>query len=100
MNEHVLQIISASFELLQSPLGPGWVMRITGIARNIQHRALPFRARVGDQGVEGLTVASAGDRFDGFLRRIPDAGDRLYVGYASATIPTAIVYQPSGPPVA
>jgi hypothetical protein len=97
------EIISVRFEALDRPVGPGWVIRISGIARHIQHVALPFMARVGEQSVQGLAVTAEGDKFEGFLERIPHAGDRLYVGYGTADLPTDIVYEPDvarPPPIA
>ena len=101
MANETLNVLSASFEMLLRPLGPGWVMRVSGRARNLEPRALPFVARVGAQMVEGMAISSDGDRFEGFLRHEPAEGDRLFVGYLKPDLSTAITYQPgSGPAVA
>lgn len=89
----MLKIISARFKSLGKPLGPGWIMNISVEARGIKIVNTPFKARIGEQDVQGLTIASGGDRFEGFLRRVPRQGDRLYVGYGSANMPTQIVYK-------
>jgi hypothetical protein len=99
MKNETVDVLSASFEVLQRPLGPGWVMRISGRARNLQARALPFVARVGTQRVEGMAITSAGDGFEGFLRRVPAPGERLFVGYLNADLSTSITYQPGVGPV-
>jgi hypothetical protein len=94
-------ILSGEFQLLGRPLGPGWVMRISGRAQNLLHRALPFVARVGEQPVEVLSFNFEGDRYEGFLRRVPNVGDRLFVGYDAPTVETAITFKGGvGPPVA
>lgn len=102
MTDDGFRILSARFEPMESLTETRWVMRMMGISQNIVHRAIPFTARIGEQGVDRLTVSSEGDRFEGFLGRVPNAGDRLYVGYGSPTIPTPIVYDPgeTRPPVA
>jgi hypothetical protein len=87
-------ILSARFEALPQPVGPGWVMRVTAKARNIQHIAFPFVARVADQKVDFLYVNFAGDVFEGYLLHTPRPGDRLFVGYAEANTPTSIIFQP------
>jgi hypothetical protein len=97
--ESELTILDAKFEPLPVPKATGWVMRISGSARKIQHRALAFVARVESQPVEALSVNAAGDRFEGYLRRIPSPGDRLYVGYATADIKTQIAFRPEVGPV-
>jgi GH25 family lysozyme M1 (1,4-beta-N-acetylmuramidase) len=89
-----LEILSARFETLPAPLGPGWVMRITATARNIRRIAYPFEARVAQQPVDFLCVGLKGDLFEGYLRQIPHPGDRLFVGYLQANVPTSVVYQP------
>lgn len=94
-------ILSARFESLARPSGPGWVMRITATARGIHHVAFPFTARMADQRVEFLCVNFAGDLFEGYLRQIPRLGDRLFVGYSDANTPTSIVFQGTvGPSIA
>jgi len=102
MVEKVYGISSAVFEPLERPIGPGWRVRVSVTAQNIEHIALPFRARVGGQPVEMLAVTAAGDRFEGYLTSLPQPGDRLFVGYGLASIPTAIVYRrpETRPPVA
>jgi hypothetical protein len=92
MIDKVYNITSAVFEPLERPIGPGWRVHVSVTAQNIQHIALPFRARVGGQPLEMLTVTAAGDRFDGYLSGLPQTGDRLFVGYGLASIPTDIVY--------
>lgn len=88
-----IDVTSARFELLRHPVGPGWVMRVTGAAKYILHRAAPFVARVGDQRLEGVGINSEGSAFEGYLSRIPQPGDRLHVGYSTATIPTAFAFR-------
>lgn len=84
-------ILTAEFEPLAQPL-EGYVMRISGTARNYQFRAMPFLARLGDQQIESLTWNLRGDRFAGYLRRMPNSGDRLFVGYGVANQPTPITF--------
>jgi GH25 family lysozyme M1 (1,4-beta-N-acetylmuramidase)/V8-like Glu-specific endopeptidase len=86
-------ILSGRFESLSEPLGPGWVMRITVNARNIQRIAFPFMARVAEQPVDFLCLSVKGDLFEGYLRQNPRPGDRLFVGYVKAEVPTQVVYQ-------
>jgi hypothetical protein len=95
-------ILSARFDTLSEPVGPGWVMRITAKARNIRLRAYPFMARVANQRVDFLCIGLNGDLFEGYLRQTPRPGDRLFVGYVKADVATSIVYQPGdvGPSVA
>lgn len=102
MNEPLLQIISARFERMERPVGPGWVMRLSVVTQKIKHVALPFTARVGNQRVRQLGVTAEGDRFEGYLERVPRPGDRLYVGYGKPDKPTNVIYQAEGarPPVA
>ena len=99
MRNDTFDVLSASVEMLPRPLGPGWVMRVSGRARNLQPRALPFVARVGAQMVDGLAINSAGDQFEGFLRRVPAPGERLFVGYLNPNLSTPITYQPGPGPV-
>ena len=93
-------ILTAEFETLPSGFGHGWTMRISGTARKIEYTSTPFLARVGRTKVEALTWNFAGDRFVGYLRRIPNSGDRLFVGYGAANQPTNITFHPTGPAVA
>jgi GH25 family lysozyme M1 (1,4-beta-N-acetylmuramidase)/V8-like Glu-specific endopeptidase len=88
-------ILSGRFESLAQPLGPGWVMRITATARDIQRIAFPFVARVAEQPVDFVCVSVRGDLFEGYLRKRPSPGDRLFVGYIKADVPTSIVYEPA-----
>jgi hypothetical protein len=88
-------ILSGRFEALAQPLGPGWVMRITANARDIRRIAFPFAARVAEQPVDFVCVSVRGDLFEGYLRKMPSPGDRLFVGYIKADVPTSIVYQPA-----
>src|SRR5260370_1760635 len=85
-------ILSGRFETLAQPLGPGWVMRITATARDIQRIAFPFVARVAESPVDFVCVSVRGDLFEGYLRERPRPGDRLFVGYIKADVPTSIVY--------
>jgi len=87
-------ILSARFDPLPQPLGPGWVMRVTAQTRNIRRIAFPFVARVADQEINFLCLGLEGEFFQGYLKRVPQAGDRLFVGYNRADTPTSIVYQP------
>jgi hypothetical protein len=94
-------ILSARFEPLRRPVGLGWVMLVTTQTRNIRFVAFPFVARVGEQPLDFLCYGLEGEYFEGYLKRIPNPGDRLFVGYNRATVPTSIVYQPTpGPAVA
>jgi hypothetical protein len=88
-------ILSGRFESLSQPLGPGWVMRITVNARNLQRIAFPFMARVAEQPVDFLCLSVKGDLLEGYLRQHPRPGDRLFVGYVKADVPTQVVYQPA-----
>jgi GH25 family lysozyme M1 (1,4-beta-N-acetylmuramidase)/V8-like Glu-specific endopeptidase len=88
------EVLSARFETLPAPLGPGWVMRITATAKNIRRIAFSFVARVAQQRVDFLSVSSDGDLFEGYLRHTPQPGDRLFVGYLQANLATPVVYQP------
>lgn len=92
-------ILTAEFEALPQRL-EGYVMRISGTGRNFQPRALPFLARVGDLEIEMISWNLQGDRFVGYLRRVPNTGDRLFVGYGAANQPTNITFRPTGPVVA
>jgi hypothetical protein len=96
-----INIVSARFELLPGAAEPGWAMRVSGSAKNILHRAAPFVARVGEQRLESLGVNAEGDAFEGYLRRVPNQGDRLHVGYSAANTPTAFTFRPGsdGPTV-
>jgi|SRR5271155_2415607 len=95
-----LSVLSARFEPLSRPLGPGWVMRVTAQTTNIQFIAFPFVARVADQPIDFLCYGLQGEYFEGYLKRIPQTGDRLFVGYNRADVSTSIVYQPTvGPAV-
>jgi hypothetical protein len=91
-----LAVLTAQFDRVPPAAKPGWAMRISGTAQNIQHRAVPFVARVGEQNVEQVSVNYKGDRFEGLLRNVPRSGDRLFIGYAQANIPTSIVFQNGG----
>ena len=94
-------VLSARFEALPKPLGPGWVMRITASTQNIAHLSTRFVARMAEQSVEFLCVSTNGDLFEGYVRQVPKAGDRLFVGYAEADVPTSVVFgQGGGPAVA
>jgi hypothetical protein len=95
-------ILTAHFESLPSSFGHGWIMRISGTARKIEYTSTPFLARVGKIKVEALTWNFTGDRFVGYLRKIPNSGDRLFVGYGAANQPTTITFNPNsaGPAVA
>jgi hypothetical protein len=88
-------ILSGRFESLAQPLAPGWVMRITVAARDIQRIAFPFVARLAEQPVDFVCVSVRGDLFEGYLRKMPRPGDRLFVGYIKADVPTSVVYQPA-----
>jgi hypothetical protein len=93
-------VSSARFELLPRPLGPGWIMRVTAGAKNIGHFDTPFVARLGEQHIEFLCVSTPGDLFEGYLRRTPKPGDRLFVGYSVADVPTSVVFgQEERPPI-
>jgi hypothetical protein len=96
-----ISILSAQFEPLSDPLGPGWVMRVTAQTRNIRRIASPFVARIADQQIDSLHFGLEGRFFHGYLKRIPQPGDRLFVGYSTADTPTSVVYRPGpGPAVA
>lgn len=87
-----IEVLGAEF----TPAAEGGVL-VAVLARGPLMRAVPLLARVGDQPVRDLTVASYG--FSGTLSHLPRDGDRLYVRYAgTGEIETAVVYR--GPGVA
>jgi hypothetical protein len=66
---------------------------------NFLDRAVPLLARLGEQWVAGVIVEADGRSFAGTLERPPQAGDRLFVGYADAALQsTDVVYGGSGEP--
>ena len=79
-------------------------MHIQVRGANFVARAVPLLARLGRQMVSRIVLQADGSGFAGILERMPEDGDRLYVGYADAQLrSTDVVYRGSrgpGPAVA
>ncbi|MGZ8719344.1 MAG: hypothetical protein ACXWXY_09250 [Aeromicrobium sp.] len=70
-------------------------MKLYVEGENFEHRAVPLRARVGDQDVGQLYIMPDGSGFAGLLGETPSDGDRLFVRYANAIeFATPIVFGP------
>jgi hypothetical protein len=71
---------------------------IAVVGENFVARAVPVVARLGSQPVSRLVLRSDGRGFAGILEQAPNAGDRLFVGYADAELQrTHVVYRSDDP---
>lgn len=90
-----MKVNRGHFEELEPGAIPGFVMKLYVEGENFEHRAVPLRARVGDQVVDQLYIAPDGSGFAGLLTETPSDGDRVFVRYADSTeFATPIVFGP------
>ncbi|SCG54222.1 hypothetical protein GA0070609_2912 [Micromonospora echinaurantiaca] len=78
-----MQVDSADFETIATPLPTDWVMRVVIRGSGLVFGATPMLARVGSQAVQGLMPTLAEGVVLGFLTAVPDDGDELRIGYAN-----------------
>lgn len=91
-----MKVDRALFLKLEPGEVPGYVMRICVEGEGFEIRAVSLEARVGEQPVEEVFTASTERAFSGFLKELPNDGDRLFVRYTDETeIETAVVYGPT-----
>lgn len=96
------RVDSAMFFPLEEAQRALGVMEIYVVGEGFEDRATPLDARLGDQPVDYIAVNSGGAGFSGTVARMPENGDRLYVGYMDGELEaTEVVYRrPSNEPVA
>lgn len=88
-------IEDAHFEFLAESPNPAWSMRITISGQDIEQRAVPVVATVGDQPVQALMATLDPGTVQGFLSDEPTPGDELRVGYLDQELQgTDITYDP------
>lgn len=91
-----MRVDRGSFEVLEPGSIPGFAMRVYAEGEDLEFRAVPLLARVGDQRVDQLFIAPDGSGFSGYLVSEPNPGDRLFVRYADETeFPTTVVFGPN-----
>ena len=97
MRDQRLRVTGGTFERLPAPFGPGWVMRVACTGDGFAHRGLSLRARVGAHEMRAVMVSPFEGGFSGFLERVPNEGDRVYVGYSGeGELATDVVYHAAG----
>ncbi|MGR6318215.1 hypothetical protein Q2K19_01750 [Micromonospora soli] len=76
-----MQIDSADFEVITTPLPTDWVMRVVIHGSGLVQGGIRMVAEVGPQEVEGLMPTTDEGTILGFLTRQPAPGDELRIGY-------------------
>ncbi|MFL6388957.1 MAG: hypothetical protein ACJ71U_15860 [Terriglobales bacterium] len=89
----MITIESATFEMLEEPPLPEWVMRVTVKGSGFERRALPLFGKVGSLAVQGIQIDPDETGFIGYLVTEPAEGDVLHVGYPEGDLlDTGIAY--------
>lgn len=76
-----MQIDSAEFEAITTPLPTDWVMRVVIHGSGLIEGGIRMVAEVGPQAVQGLMPSTEEGVVLGFLTRQPASGDELRIGY-------------------
>jgi len=88
-----MQVDSAEFEPITTPLPMDWVIRVVIHGTGLAFGGNPMVAEVGPQAVQGLMPTTREGTVLGFLTTEPAPGDELRIGYADQPlIPTGITY--------
>ncbi|MGS2617827.1 hypothetical protein ACVCAH_25385 [Micromonospora sp. LZ34] len=77
-----MQVESADFETITTPLPTDWVMRVVIHGSGLVFGGTPMVAELGPQEVQGLMPTLEEGVVLGFLTTAPTDGDELKIGYA------------------
>jgi hypothetical protein len=89
----MITVDNATFEMLEEPPLPEWVMRVTVKGSGFEQRALPLCGEVGNLTVQGIQIDPDETGFIGYLLTEPAEGDVLLVGYPEGDLlNTGIAY--------
>lgn len=82
---------SLEYEEVRHP-NEEWKFRIRVTGPGFHNIGLPLVGKIGDVDIEGIIVDESQDRFTGYLTKLPNSGDELFVGYGSAGVATGIKF--------
>ena len=89
------RVTSVTFEDLGEPTELGEVVRAEFQVVDLEDRAAPFAARVGDVEVRVAARVPLTDTVVGFLRERPAPGDPVLFGYVGqGLVDTGLTYEP------
>lgn len=90
-----MQIERAEFEFIEPNVLPGLTVRVRIMGENLEQRAMPIMAYIGQQTVDRIVPIVEGGGVQGFLAETPQINDELLIGYADGPlINTGITYNP------
>lgn len=90
-----MNVTNATFGPAFEGAGAEWELQVQVEGSKFEFRAASVIAQVGNVPVERIVLKLEGDGFIGLLRKQPNAGDKLQVGYLDmGLMETDIEFQP------